>query len=95
MRVLTCYGEAHAVTCVVSASGLRAIVNQLRMWPTDVDVVTRACLALNNMMVFGEPAIHAIIGAEPDCVELLKGCNDVHGDACSAALTLLQLGVIV
>ena len=73
-----------------------AIIDQLRRWSEEANVVVDACIALNNLASVGSAAVKSAMRSVPDCEALLRAARasglDVHDGRQWAAEALTKLG---
>ena len=60
---------------IMEAGAIPIIFDQLRRWPAEAKVVKSACIALNNLTLFGSAAVKSAMRSVPDCEALLRAAR--------------------
>ncbi len=87
------YGDATCADVIMSAGCIPHVIDCLRRWPADWNVVTRACWALAGLAENGSASVRAAIKHLPGIQTTLQAAKESVLDNGHAARALSALGL--
>ncbi len=86
-------GDASCADVIMSAGCIPHVIDCLRRWPAEEDVVNYACWVMAKLATKGSASVHTVIKSVPGIRALLVAAKEsgLSGDQAADALRLLGL----